>query len=365
LKNASDTLKKLNRSVVPITKWLPHEQIPWVIAGPCSAESPKQMLATAKGLVKSSNVKVFRAGIWKPRTRPNTFEGVGAIGLEWLQRVKAETGLMTATEVANTEHVELCLKRGVDILWIGARTTVSPFSIQEIANALLGVDIPVLVKNPINADLGLWLGAIERLLDAGVRKIAAIHRGFSTYIETEFRNQPNWQIPVELKRRLPNLPLICDPSHITGNRQLIEPVSQMALDLGIQGLMIECHIHPDEALSDAKQQITPKELCRMVDRLQARDTTLTDRDVKRHIARLRTEISHVDAKIIEDLAERMKWVEEIGRLKQAHNVPVLQLTRWESLLDDHIAKAEKAGLAPDFIKTLFEAIHAQAIKRQL
>jgi len=365
LKNSSDAHKTQSRSIAPIAKWLPHERVPWVIAGPCSAESPKQMLATARGLVKCSNVRVFRAGIWKPRTRPNTFEGIGAIGLEWLGRVKAETGLMTATEVANTEHVELCLKRGIDILWIGARTTVSPFSVQEIANALLGVDIPVLVKNPINADLGLWVGAIERLLDAGIRKVAAIHRGFSTYVETEFRNQPNWQIPVELKRRLPNLPLICDPSHITGNRQLIEPVSQMALDLGIQGLMIECHNHPDEALSDAKQQITPSQLCRMIDRLQVRDTQLTDREVKRHIARLRTEISHVDARIIENLAERMKWVEEIGRLKQEHHVPVLQLTRWENLLGDHITRAEKAGLDPGFVKTLFELIHAQAIKRQL
>jgi len=253
----------------------------------------------------------------------------------------------------------------VDILWIGARTTVSPFSVQEIANALKGVDIPVLVKNPINADLGLWLGAIERLFEAGIRKLAAIHRGFSTYVETEFRNQPNWQIPIELKRRLPHLPLICDPSHIAGNRQLIEPVSQMALDLGIQGLMIECHVRPEEALSDAEQQITPKELCRMVDRLKARDAALTDRELKRHIARLRTEISQVDGKIIEDLVERMKWVEEIGRLKQQHSIPVLQITRWENLLGDHLDKAEKAGLDPEFIKAVFEIIHAQAVKRQL
>ncbi len=365
MKKASDTLKKLNRSVVPAAKWLPHESVPWVIAGPCSAESLKQMLATAKGLVKSPHVKAFRAGTWKPRTRPNTFEGVGAVGLDWLQAVKDETGLLTTTEVANTEHVELCLKSGVDILWIGARTTVSPFSVQEIANALRGVDIPVLVKNPINADLGLWLGAIERLFDAGIRKLAAIHRGFSTYVETEFRNQPNWQIPIELKRRLPSLPLICDPSHIAGNRPLIEPVSQMALDLGIRGLIIESHIHPEEALSDAKQQVTPKELCRLAARLKARDTALTDRELKGHIARLRAEISQVDSKIIEDLAERMKWVEEIGRLKQEHNIPVLQITRWENLLGDHLDKAVKAGLDPEFVKTVFEIIHAQAIKRQL
>ena len=361
----TEALKKLNRTVVPIDKWLPHEHIPWVIAGPCSAESAKQMLSTARALVKSPHVKVFRAGIWKPRTRPGTFEGVGTAGLDWLAQVKAETGLLTTTEVANTEHVELCLKHGVDIVWIGARTTVSPFSVQEIANALRGVDIPVLVKNPINAELGLWLGAIERLHDAGIRKLGAIHRGFSTYVEMEFRNQPNWPIPIELKRVLPNLPLICDPSHISGNRQLIEPISQTALDLGIRGLMIESHIDPDSALSDAKQQITPQTLCRMLERLRARDAAIADRELKRRIARLRTEISHVDAKIIQDMAERMKWVEEIGRIKHEHNIPVLQIGRWENLLEDHIAKAATVGLDADFVKAVFELVHAQAIKRQL
>jgi len=323
------------------------------------------MLATARGLVESPHVHVFRAGIWKPRTRPNSFEGVGAAGLEWLAQVKADTGLLTTTEVANTEHVELCLKHGVDILWVGARTTVSPFAVQEIADALKGTDIPVLVKNPINADLGLWLGAIERLHDAGVRKLAAIHRGFSTYVEMQFRNDPKWQIPIELKRLLPDLPLICDPSHIGGSRRFIEPISQMALDLGIQGLMIESHIDPDHALSDAKQQITPEELCRMLDRLRVRNTSIADRDVKRRMARLRAEISQIDAKIIQDLAERMKWVEEIGRLKQEHSIPVLQITRWETLLEDHLAKAKQLGLDTDFVKALFELIHAQSVKRQL
>lgn len=361
----TDTLKRLHRTVADVSSWLPHEQVPWVIAGPCSAESARQMLATARGLAKCPYVKAFRAGIWKPRTRPNTFEGVGEPGLEWLRNVKAETGLPTATEVANKEHVDLCLKYGVDILWIGARTTVSPFSVQEIADALKGTDVPVLVKNPINADLGLWLGAIERLHAVGIRKLAAIHRGFSTYVETEFRNEPNWPIPIELKRTLPNLPLICDPSHITGNRHLIEPVSQMALDLGIQGLMIESHIHPDEALSDAAQQLTPKDLSRMAERLRARDANVTDRELKRQIARIRAEITQVDARIIEDLAERMKWVEEIGQLKEEHNIPVLQLNRWENLLEDHLAKAAEAGLDPEFIKAIFETIHAQAIKRQL
>lgn len=361
----ADVQKRLNRTVERVGRWLPHDRVPWVIAGPCSAESLKQMLSTARGVAKSPYVRVFRAGLWKPRTRPGTFEGVGSVGLDWLAAVKAETGLMTTTEVANTEHVELCLRHEVDVLWIGARTTVSPFSVQEIANALRGVDMPVLVKNPINADLGLWLGALERLRDAGIRKLAAIHRGFSTYIEMEFRNSPNWQIPIELKRQVPNLPLICDPSHITGKRELIEPISQTALDLGIRGLMIETHWRPDEALSDARQQIAPKTLCRLLERLHARDTAVTDRELKRQMAHLRAEISNVDARIIQDLAERMNWVEQIGRLKHEHNIAVLQLHRWEHLLEDHIARAERAGLDPRFIKDIFEIIHAQAIKRQL
>lgn len=361
----TDALKKLDKDIISITQWLPHDHVPLVIAGPCSAESAGQVLATARGLAKSPHVKAFRAGIWKPRTRPNSFEGIGEAGLDWLKQVKAETGLRTATEVANRRHVELCLEHGVDILWIGARTTVSPFAVQEIADALRGVDIPVFVKNPINAELGLWLGAIERLYDAGVRKLGAIHRGFSTYVEMQFRNDPKWQIPIELKRLLPDLPLICDPSHISGKREYIEPLSQMAMDLGLQGLIIESHIDPDRAMSDAKQQVTPEELCRILERLRVRDAGITDRDVKRQIARFRAEISQVDDKIIQDLAERMKWVEEIGRLKHEHNIPVLQLTRWENLLESHIAKAQQAGLDADFIKSLFELIHAQAVKRQL
>jgi chorismate mutase len=365
LKETEEALKRMNRTLTPVAKWLPYDRVPWVIAGPCSAESAEQVLATARGLATCPFVKVFRAGIWKPRTRPNSFEGIGEAGLEWLKQVKTETGLPTATEVANTEHVEMCLKHGVDILWVGARTTVSPFAVQEIAEALKGVDIPVLVKNPINTDLGLWLGAIERLYNVGLHKLAAIHRGFSTYEKMEFRNDPKWQIPIELKRLIPNLPLICDPSHIAGKRQFIEPLSQMALDIGIQGLMIESHINPAEALSDAEQQLTPDDLGRLLTRLRAKTGDITDRDVKQQIANLRTEISHIDAKIIQNLAERMKWVEEIGRLKQQHGIPVLQIGRWDNLLEDHIAKAEKVGLDADFIKALFEIIHAQAVKRQL
>lgn len=361
----SDNLKKLNNNISDISTWLKIKKIPWVIAGPCSAESEKQVKSIARKLVKSPNVKVFRAGIWKPRTRPNTFEGVGEVGLDWLKIVKAETSLLTTTEVANTHHVELCLANDVDILWIGARTTVNPFMVQEIANSLKGVDIPVLVKNPINAEIGLWLGAIERLYNSGIKKLAAIHRGFTTYMRRTYRNNPNWQIPIELKRQLPNLPLICDPSHIGGRREFIEQISQTALDLGITGLMIETHNNPDRALSDSKQQITPKALMKLLNKLQARNTAITDVEVKGRIARLRAEISHTDAQIIQDLAERMKWVEEIGKLKEQHNIPVLQIDRWEHLLKDHMAKAKQLGLESEFIKAVFELIHAQAVKRQL
>ena len=360
----ADKLKEVNRNLPDISTWLSFDKIPWIIAGPCSAESERQMLSIAGELKKSAHVKVFRAGIWKPRTRPDSFEGVGGIGLEWLKAVKDETSLLTTTEVANARHVELCLKNDVDILWIGARTTVNPFIVQEIADALKGIDIPVLIKNPVNAELGLWLGAIERLYHAGVRKIAAIHRGFSTYDEMQYRNQPHWEIPIELKRLLPNLPLICDPSHIAGDRSLIEPLSQIALDLGIKGLMIETHIDPDRALSDSKQQITPKALIQMLERLRTREAVPTDRQLKAQIAHLRAAISHVDTKIIQDIAERMKWVEEIGKLKHEHNIQVLQLGRWENLLKDHVDRAQKIGLDGEFIKAIFELIHTQAVKEQ-
>jgi chorismate mutase len=360
-----ENLKKLNEDISDISTWVKLDKIPWVIAGPCSAESEEQVISTARGLMQSAHVKVFRAGIWKPRTRPNTFEGVGKVGLEWLKAVKAETSLPTTTEVASARHVELCLENDVDILWIGARTTVNPFLVQEIADALKGADVPVLVKNPINAELGLWLGAIERLYDSGIRKLAAIHRGFSTYMEMEYRNRPDWQIPIELKRLMPNLPLICDPSHIGGSREFIEPISQTALDFGVRGLMIEAHIDPDRALSDARQQITPDVLVAMLDRLRARSAAITAEHAGEKIERLRAEIGSVDSQIIQDLAERMRWVEEIGRLKEQHSIPVLQINQWESILEDHMAKAEQLGLDAEFIKSVFELIHAQAVKRQL
>lgn len=361
----TDKLPKLNSDIADISGWVDIEKAPWIIAGPCSAESAEQVMATAVDVAKCPNVKVFRAGVWKPRTRPDMFEGVGVEALGWLRQVKERTGLLTTTEVATPKHVELCLENEVDILWIGARTTVNPFAVQEIAQAVKGVDIPVMVKNPVNPELGLWLGAIERLFGAGIKKLAAIHRGFSSYVETDYRNRPNWVIPIELKRRLPRLPLICDPSHIAGERSLVERVSQMALDFGITGLMIECHANPAEALSDAKQQVTPMELAAMLDRLKARETESGDPEVRDRISQLRSEISRADSKIIRDLAERMKAVEGIGRIKRDHNIPVLQLNRWEHLLDDHLAQAAEARLDPQFIKALFEMIHAQAVRRQL
>jgi len=360
-----ERMRQINAGLHDIGQWLPAERVPWLIAGPCSAETRDQVLATARAVAECPNVRVFRAGLWKPRTRPNTFEGVGRAGLTWLQEVKEQTGLPVTTEVATARHVELCLEHGVDILWIGARTTVNSFLVQEIAEALRGVDVPVLVKNPINAELGLWIGAIERLYGAGVRKLAAIHRGFSTYTETEYRNRPNWQIPIELKRQLPRLGLICDPSHIAGKRDLVERVAQMALDFGIQGLMIETHIVPDKALSDARQQVTPYALASMVGRLRVRVAGDPGAEVRAQMLRLRACIDQVDARILQDLAERMRWVQEIGRLKKQHDIPVLQLDRWETLLEDHVARAKAAGLDPDFVKTVFEAIHTQAVQQQL
>lgn len=360
-----EKMRQINAGLCEMAEWLGGDRVPWIIAGPCSAETREQVLTTARAVAPCPNVRLFRAGLWKPRTRPNTFEGVGRAGLSWLQAVKEETGLPTTTEVAGARHVELCLAQGIDVLWIGARTTVNSFLVQEIAEALRGTDVPVLVKNPINAELGLWIGAIERLYGVGLRKLAAIHRGFSTYTETEYRNQPNWQIPIELKRLFPKLGLICDPSHIAGKRSLVERIAQMALDFGIQGLMIETHVDPDHAFSDANQQITPDQLVSLIRRLHVRSAEEPQAEVRSQILRLRACIDQVDARILQDLAERMRWVEEIGRLKKQHDIPVLQLQRWETLLEDHVVRAQAVGLDPQFVKTIFEAIHTQAVQKQL
>ncbi len=361
----TDRLEQIDCNLHPPTDWLKATCLPWVIAGPCSAETESQVLETARLVAKSEHVVAFRAGIWKPRTRPDSFEGVGEDGLKWMSQVKAETGLATTTEVANAKHVDLCLRYGIDILWIGARTTINSFSVQEIANALKGVDIPVMIKNPINAHLAPWIGAIERIYEAGIRKIVAIHRGFSVYLESGFRNRPQWQIPIELQRRLPNLPIICDPSHISGKRELIEPVAQMALDIGISGLMIETHIDPEKAWSDAEQQVTPGELMDMLVRLHARGKSINNTDLQKQISQLRACIEQVDDRILQDLSERMRWVEQIGRIKRENDIPVLQIERWENLLEDHLRKCRQLGLDENFIKAIFELIHLQAIKQQV
>ena len=336
---------------------------PLVIAGPCSAETEDQVLKIAHEL-KNSDVSIFRAGIWKPRTRPGMFEGVGAIGLKWLQKVKEETGLLIATEVANSNHVKLALEHDVDILWIGARSTVSPFIIQEIADALEGTDKIVLVKNPVNPDLALWLGGIERLYSANIKKLGVIHRGFSTYEKTNYRNNPEWQLPIELQNRFPDLPLICDPSHIAGRRDILQDISQTALDLNFDGLMIETHTNPDKAWSDAAQQITPKVLIKMMEDLKMRKITNEELDYKNSLNTLRTQIDVIDHGLLDNLGKRMKVAIEIGNLKKKKNVAVLQTKRWNEILGKMILDGEKKGLSEEFILRMFKAIHQESINHQ-
>jgi chorismate mutase len=336
---------------------------PLVIAGPCSAETEEQVLKIAHGL-KGTDVSYFRAGIWKPRTRPGNFEGVGALGLKWLQKVKEETGLKTATEVANRAHVELALEHDIDLLWIGARSTVSPFIVQEIADALKGTDKIVLVKNPVNPDLSLWLGAIERLATSDIKKLGVIHRGFSTYEKSKYRNNPEWQLPIELQNRFPDLPLILDPSHIAGNRDLIFDLSQTALDLNFDGLMIETHHNPDKAWSDAAQQVTPKSLIQIMKDLKIRKETNPEAEYTTAINNLRAQIDVVDNQIIELLGKRMKVSDGIGNLKKANNVAVLQSKRWNEILGKMVLEGEDHGLSEEFILKMFKAIHQESINHQ-
>ena len=336
---------------------------PLVIAGPCSAETEEQVLKIAHEL-KNSDVSIFRAGIWKPRTRPGGFEGVGAIGLKWLQKAKAETGLLMATEVANAVHVKLALEHDIDVLWIGARTTVNPFAVQEIADALAGTDKIVLVKNPVNPDLALWIGGIERLYNAGIKKLGAIHRGFSTYEKTKYRNIPEWQIAIELQSRFPDLVLICDPSHITGRRDMIQEVSQQALDLNYDGLIIETHTDPENAWSDAAQQVTPKVLKQIFENLKVKKTSVETDGYNTEIMNLRANIDIADSKILEILGNRMKIAEQIGALKKINNVAVLQNKRWNEILGRMILGGEEKGLSEEFILRLFKAIHQESIAHQ-
>ncbi len=336
---------------------------PLVVAGPCSAETEDQVLKIAHEL-KDSDVSYFRAGIWKPRTRPGNFEGVGALGLKWLQKVKAETGMKTATEVANAAHVKLALEHDIDLLWIGARSTVSPFIVQEIADALEGTDKIVLVKNPVNPDLALWLGGIERLYSANIKNLGVIHRGFSTYEKTRYRNNPEWQIAIELQNRFPDLPLICDPSHITGKRDMIFEVSQTALDLNFNGLMIESHVDPDNAWSDAAQQVTPNTLIQMMEDLKIRKETDTEAEYRNSLNTLRTQIDVIDHQLIDILGKRMKIADAIGALKKDKNVAVLQSKRWNEILGKMILEGEQNKLSEEFILRVFKAIHQESINHQ-
>ncbi len=336
---------------------------PLVIAGPCSAETEEQVLKIAHEL-KDSDVNYYRAGIWKPRTRPGNFEGVGALGLKWLQKVKEETGMKTCTEVANTAHVKLALEHDIDLLWIGARTAVSPFIMQELADALHGTDKIVLVKNPINPDLALWLGGIERLYTADIKNLGAIHRGFSTYEKTKYRNTPEWQLAIDFKNRFPDLPLINDPSHITGNRDMIFDVSQTALDLNFDGLMIETHFDPDNAWSDAAQQVTPDTLKQIMRDLKIRKETNSEADYTKSLENLRAQINVADNQLVDIVGKRMKIADQIGALKKEKNVAVLQSKRWNEVLGNMILEGEKVGLSEEFVLKMFKAVHQESINHQ-
>ncbi|WP_421918089.1 chorismate mutase [Marinifilum sp.] len=336
---------------------------PIVISGPCSAESEEQMISTAKALNDTKQVQIFRAGVWKPRTRPNSFEGRGLDALQWLNTVKLETGLLSMVEVASPKHVEMCLRHNVDILWIGARTTSNPFSVQELASALQGMNIPVMVKNPINPDINLWIGALERINKAGITKLSAIHRGFYPFEKTRFRNIPKWEIPIELKSRFHNLPIICDPSHIAGSTKYIHEMAQKAMDLNMDGLMIESHFNPKKALSDGEQQITPEELNRLLRGLVCR-LHVIDEDEIDQLEKFRNQLDSIDAQLIELLAQRLNIVDEIGEYKQEKNITILQLQRWEKVRERGIELAKSLGLSEKFTTKLLRMIHKESILRQ-
>ena len=333
---------------------------PLIIAGPCSAETEEQVMETAKMLAERG-IKIFRAGIWKPRTKPGGFEGIGVEGLPWLKAVKKETGMLVATEVATAKHVYEALKAGIDILWIGARTTANPFAVQEIADALKGADVPVLVKNPVNPDLELWIGALERINGAGLKRIGAIHRGFSSYDKKLYRNLPQWHIPIELRCRIPSLPILCDPSHIGGKRELVAPLSQQAMDLGFDGLIVESHCNPDCAWSDAKQQVTPDVLDYILNLLVIRKETQTTEN----LSELRKQIDECDNNLIEELAKRMRIAREIGTYKKEHDMTILQTGRYNEILDKRGSQGALCGMDPEFIKKVFEAIHEESVRQQM
>ena len=336
------------------------EKRPLVIAGPCSAETEDQVMETAKELSKNG-VKVFRAGIWKPRTKPGGFEGNGVVALPWMQQVKKETGMLTATEVATAKHVEEALKYDIDLLWIGARTTADPFAVQEIADTLNGVDIPVLIKNPVNPDLELWIGALQRLNFAGIKRLGAIHRGFSSYDKKLYRNLPQWHIPIELHRRIPELPIICDPSHIAGRRDLIATLCQQAMDLQFDGLIIESHSDPDHAWSDASQQVTPDVLSLILNNLVIRETSQTTEN----LSELRKQIDEIDINLTEILAKRMRISKEIGIYKKEHDMPILQTSRYDEIIHKRVQEGMAMEMGEEFLKSIFEAIHSESVRQQM
>jgi chorismate mutase len=348
-----------------IKDWAGYKGRPFLIAGPCSAESEEQVMETARALAQINEVSIYRAGIWKPRTRPNSFEGVGVTGLKWLRKVKQETGLMVGTEVANEKHVYEALKYGMDMVWIGARTSVNPFTVQEIADALKGVDVMVFIKNPINPEIDLWMGAIERIAKAGIKRMAAVHRGFSTYEKTTYRNQPNWQLPIELRRRIPDLPIICDPSHIAGAREYIHEISQKALDLNFDGLMIESHIKPENALSDASQQLTPNDLRELLIRLILRSPSTSDPKLLDVLGELRQQIDIYDDHLIDLLEQRMKVSETIGRYKKENKITILQSARWDEIIRKAMLKGKSKGLSEELIDNVFKAVHQESINHQM
>jgi len=337
---------------------------PLIISGPCSAETEEQTVDTAVRLAKTGKVDIMRAGIWKPRTRPGSFEGIGTKGLPWLQQARKLTGLPVAVEVATAKQVEDALHFDVDVLWIGARTTVNPFSVQEVADALRGVDVPVLIKNPINPDIELWTGAVERVAKAGITQIGLIHRGFSSYGNTEYRNAPMWHLAIEMKRRSPGLMMINDPSHISGRRDILLDVAQKAIDLDMDGLIIESHIDPDKAWSDAKQQITPERLAELLGSIKWRHETTTEKDFITALEKLREQINHIDDELIQLLGQRMKIADQIGTYKKDNNITILQTNRWNAILEKAFAKGEKLNLSKEFITKYYDAVHMESINHQ-
>lgn len=354
---------KANLNVSPLESWVKTDGKPLIIAGPCSAETEEQVLETAEGIARNGYAHIYRAGVWKPRTRPGSFEGKGEEALPWLQKVKAQTGLKTAVEVATPQHVELALKYGIDVLWIGARTTVNPFNVQDLADALKGVDVPVLIKNPVNPDLALWVGAFERIAGAGIIKLGAIHRGFSNAQETKYRNSPMWQIAVEFKTHFPAIPMIGDPSHMAGKRAYLAELTQRAMDLNYDGLIIESHRNPEEAWSDAAQQLTPDALGEMLNSTEFRKATYGT-DFQSELDRLRARLDNLDRELMEVLASRMAVVEQLGEYKRDNNVAVLQLDRWKHVHESRAEWAKSLNLYPEVVEELFKLIHMESIRKQ-